>query len=442
MMKRTSFRLFGLILAALWLLPASAQNIRDGSIYSRYGLGDLHTFASSQLQAMGGSGLGLRSFGYVNFGNPAAFADQFPTRLSLGALYQGVEITDANDNRSRLSTGSLNAVQFTFPIKSNKIGVGFGFQPYSRINYRVERTQLFDPASNPGDTVSEPADTTTYRVRFAGNGGLQQISGGVGYRFNNWLAVGATAQFVFGLLTEEQEKDFTSTAYAGDEVRTSTRFYGVTGTLGVLAHRQQVLREFDELAAGLTLTLPARLNGSNVQTIGSQFEPDTVSTLKEGVVRLPWGVRGGLAYTTDSRWTLVADAWYEPWSNFESDFNLPGYTVGGDQFVQDRVRFSAGLEVVPGGRDLLARYLARTAYRIGFYYDRAYITPTAGADVNIWAITGGLSLPALFSGTRIDINLEAGTRGTAENTLVRDRFIKVGLNVKIGERWFNKPKLR
>ncbi len=70
------------------------------------------------------------------------------------------------------------------------------------------------------------------------------------------------------------------------------------------------------------------------------------------------------------------------------------------------------------------------------------MTPVEGIDINTLALTGGLSLPAFTPGTRLDINVEVGTRGTTDQNLVRDVFYGVSATLNIGERWFVKRKLR
>ena len=100
------------------------------------------------------------------------------------------------------------------------------------------------------------------------------------------------------------------------------------------------------------------------------------------------------------------------------------------------------MELTEAGTNLLESYFKRVAYRLGFYYDHAYVTPVAGTDINTIALTGGFSPPALLAGTRLDINFEVGTRGTTDDNLVRDRFFGVSATLNVGERWFVKRKLR
>ncbi|GIV61603.1 MAG: hypothetical protein KatS3mg044_0469 [Rhodothermaceae bacterium] len=425
-----------LLLCVLLALPGLrsgyAQQTNDGSIYSRFGLGELRTFYSSQIQAMGGGGTGFPSFNAMNLSNPASWGAQVLTRVSGGLFYENIQATDASDARSRLASGTFNGVHISFPLKSQTLGVGLAFVPFSRVSYRVAVEGTL-PATDGLEEVP-------YVVNYKGNGGLQQIVGGFGWQINNHIAAGAAAHFIFGILEERRETRFASGAYQRADVANATRLAGITGTGGVLIRLPGVFRQQDALSVGLTLTLPATLTGTRVRTLETSVEADTLGGELSGKVHLPYGLGFGVAYRPDLRWTFIADARYEPWSTFESDFTFPGYTPGGHS-LQDRLRLSAGIEFLPAGRDLLASYFRRTAYRIGFYVDRSYASPLPEETIRTFALTGGLSLPTLNAGTRIDLNVELGTRGTTERGLIRDRFIRIGVNLNLGELWFVKRKL-
>src|SRR5690606_30787178 len=140
--------------------------------------------------------------------------------------------------------------------------------------------------------------------------------------------------------------------------------------------------------------LPTTLNGTRVRTLGESLDVDTLGTRANGSVKLPFGAGIGVTYAPDLRWTVALDGQYEPWSDFSGDFDFPGYPVGDASGFSDRLRAAAGVEFLPAGDDLLASYMARLAYRIGFYYDRLYISPIPGENVQAFAVTGGLGLPA------------------------------------------------
>jgi hypothetical protein len=154
-----------------------------------------------------------------------------------------------------------------------------------------------------------------------------------------------------------------------------------------------------------------------------------------------------VAYQPNAKWTLTLDGLYEPWSTFSSSFGLSGlfkrqFPDGGDQTLSDRWRVSAGMEVIPGANEPLSGFFGNTGYRLGAAIERLYVQPAANQTLESYTITGGFSFPTALSGTRIDLNFKAGTRGTTESSLVRDTFYGMSLHINFGERWFQQRKLR
>ena len=433
---RISMRTYFLMLVLMVSMGQSsrAQSTSDGSIYSRFGLGELRTFSSTQLQGMGGGGYGYSSFNGLNLSNPASWGMQVLTRVSAGMIYENVSATDNTNQTSKLSSGTFNALQISFPLKTNQVGLGFAFLPYSQVSYRVDVD---------GSILSDPAtqDTSKFRINFKGNGGLEQILGGLGWRVNEHLSIGANANFIFGILDNTRRTTFPTPSFRDAVLTNSTRVFGLSGTIGALVHLPSVLRKDDVLSLGGSFTLPTTLNGTRVLTLGENDSIDSLSTSNSGDISLPFGAGAGLSYQIAARWTFVADGRYEPWSNFKSDFAFPGFDPASGGSLRDRFRVSTGVEFLPAGRDLLASYFKKTAYRLGFYYDRSYTNPLPDVHLRTLALTGGISLPTFNPGTRIDINVEIGTRGTTQNGLVRDTFIRIGANINFGERWFLKRKL-
>lgn len=427
-----NFRILFLV-TALAIVPSvavQAQNTGDGSVYSGFGIGELTQFGTSQNRAMGGGGFGLRSLGYANFANPAALSNQVLTRLAAGVDYQGVEIRDANDNVSRLNQGSLAAVQVSFPLLEQRLGLGFGIEPMSRVSYRVRREGL----------ITSP-DSVMYGVDSEGRGGLQRITGGIGFAIIPQVSVGAQVGYVFGILEAGRRTFFTGGLHQDVEVMNQTRLGGLSARLGA-QFAIQGPGGGDRLSGGLAFTLPTTLTGDRVRTLGVSLDRDTLGTLTEGEIRMPWAIDAGVAYRLDTRWLFIGDVSYSPWTNFESTFAFNGYDSPAEQNMRDRVRISAGGEFTPGGGDPLTTYFRRSSYRLGAYMDRSYVDPTASYELMTYAITAGVSLPTFLSGTRLDINGEVGTRGTTDHGLVRDVFYRVSASVNIGERWFERRRLR
>lgn len=428
--------LLSLFLAGSLLAPAaSAQNTGDGSIYSRFGIGELQNFGSSQSQAMGGGGFALRSLNYVNLENPASWGDQVLTRAVAGLRYQNLRADATGLDQSVLSEGNLGSIQFSFPIVDRKLGIAAAFQPFSRVNYRVQLA---------GRTVPDPSstDSTDYRIDFEGSGGLHQVQGGAGYQITPEFSVGAGIHFIFGVLDYGRRTSFPGSRLETANLVTSTRMSGFMGSFGAMYTTQSVLGTTDVLSLAARFRTPGYMSARRVQKLGESLDVDTLGAPINGDVTLPWSVAAGAAYHPDSRWILAVDALYEPWTSFESDLAFAGLPEVGDGDLSDRIRVSGGVEFLPAGTDLLEPYFTRVAYRLGAYYDRSYVTPVADVALNTMAIGAGFSFPTLLTGTRLDINFEVGTRGTTDRDLVRDVFYRVSVNVNVGERWFQRQRLR
>lgn len=428
-------------LLALLLGPglAHAQSNGDGSIYSRFGLGSLQTFSSPQSQAMGGGGYAIRSLNYNPTANPALWSDQVYTRLSLGGSYETVSATSGQGGTSQLAAGSIEALQFSFPLYDRKLGVGLSFQPFTQHNYRTRESGTL-----PGNGGS------SYDLNFRGTGGLHSFRGGLGYRINEALRVGASVDVIFGILERRRSTTFDQNSGLQDtRVNDNTRLAGVGGTFGAHLALADVLQSDDALSVGAAVSLPTTLNGTRVLTASEErgVSSDTLSGPVDGEVSLPWRGRLGIAYQPDDRWTVTVDGLYEPWSTFSSSFSTQSafserVPAGGEETLTDRWRVSAGAELVPAGDDQFTGFFQQVAYRLGAYTEQLYVQPDGTTNLQTYAVTGGLSFPTALSGTRIDLNLRAGTRGTAENALVRDRFYGVSLHINFGEEWFQQRKLR
>ncbi len=430
---------------------AQAQGSYNGSLYSRYGLGERIGSASAQGAAMGGGGIGLVSLSYVQVGNPATLAEQILTRATAGATVQGLRATDGAGRTGERSEGILGGVEFAFPITRQRVGVGLRFSPTTRLAYGVQRAdRLLRPGSPTGD------DTLRYTVDYQGSGGINTLDGGVGVAIGKRLMVGASVGARFGLLEDGRRTRFVDrndnplAFYAEQNAVTTTRLAGLTATVGGLARFDSLGGTGRRLHVGATLTLPTRLSGRRVRTLGESLERDTLTTSAKGSVTMPLEASLGLAFYPNARWTTVADVRYEPWSRFESDFSFAGFPCADGETCpantastfSDRLRVSAGAEYLPAGGSPFASFWRRTAYRFGAYADRGYVSPESGTTITTVAATAGLSFPSLFFGSRADLNAEVGQRGETTGTLVRDRYVRLGVVFSFGERWFDRPKLR
>lgn len=413
--------------------PAAAQNTNDGSVYSRFGLGQRQTWLSGRSQAMGGGGLALSSSLYANPQNPASLSDQILTRFSGGLTYESITTQADGFDAGRLASGSLSGVHLAFPLVTNKLGLGLSLAPYTRVSYRIQETGRVAFSADDLDAAS-------FLKEFNGNGGLYQLSGGFGFRTSSRLSVGARVDMLFGILEEARTTLFNDARFVDRTIRESTRLRGAAATVGARYSIPGLPDEMGLIVAS-TLTLPATLRGERISALTTSVGRDTLGTTSKGDVSMPMGASLGVAFQPTRAWTLLADATWEEWTAVTSDFALPGMPLGDTSNLSDRIRVSSGIEFWPGSGRPFASYRAMIAYRLGVYSDRAYASPSANQAIRSVGITGGLSLPSLVPGTTIDLNIDVGQRGQTDSGLVKDRYIRFGLNINFGERWFDRLPL-
>lgn len=425
------------VLLAFGLLPqtvAGQSSSNYGSPYSRFGLGERLDLTSSMAEGMGGAGTALRSSLYNNLANPAHWADLNFVGFSAAAQVRGTQTSDATSAMSRASGGGVGAIQIGVPLSSQKVGMTLAFRPYSRVDYR---------AIEEGEFLPDEGETPVgFRHNFEGAGGLHQFTAGLGARLSPGVRVGASAEIFFGTIEYLQRTEFPENdAYRETRTARSTRLSGITGTIGALVTKENVFGEGDAFHMGASLTLPANLSGDFVETLGVSLDRDTISTSFGGNATLPLSARFGLAYTGREHWSFAADVLYEPWSSLDGDFAFGGYDpVSGINSLKDRLRAGGGFQVIPGGRQRTAGYFARTAYRLGAYAEQGFFAPF-DSGVTTFAVTAGVSLPTVVPAARLDLGLEAGTRGSTEGMLVRDMFIRGTATINFGERWFIRRRL-
>ncbi|MDA1028036.1 MAG: hypothetical protein O3B41_03165 [Bacteroidetes bacterium] len=414
--------------------PTEAQSLTDGSIYSRFGVGLRRSFNSSRSQAMGGGGIALPSSQYLNTSNPASYSDQYLTRFSGGLTYEKITASAEGSESSTLASGSLSGVNFGFPLKTNVTGVGISFAPYSRMSYHVdvESNIISDPEANNTESP--------YLTSFKGSGGLQSLSAGIGHRVSTFLYVGSSVDFIFGILDESQNSSFNSTEFTDRSVVGSTRLSGISATAGFRFIVPNMPESQGLVVAG-TIHLPTTLKATRSKALVGATDRDTLGTTLSGNVNLPFGFGLGVAYQPVPKWTLISDFEFENWSGFKSDLDFPGYDANGIANTNNRVRISAGAEFWPAARRPFATWTQRIAYRLGLYTEQSYISPLPDQKIGAFGVTGGLSIPSLIPGTTIDFNLDVGQRGKSSNGLIQDRYVRFGLNLNFGERWFDRPPL-
>ena len=382
-----------------------------GSIYSRFGVGDLLHYGGGRIDAMGGAGISLIGDGFLNRLNPAGIARISFTRFSAGFEYSDYASTDASGS-GMYARGAFKGLGLGFPI-SREYGIAMMLEasPYSTVNY----------ATQTSDSLLQQD--------FYGTGGLSMISVGATYAPLKKLTFGAKMNHVYGRIRQVGSFTFSDPTFLTSEIQRSDYYGGFTFTIGSIFDGFGDLfnsPSLEPLSLGVVLTTPTTMRVDLESVLSTSESTDTTLT-GSGRVDLPVSFGIGVSYLFASRYVVTGDASYMQWQNAQ----FFGSTI---PQMRNSARFGIGFEALPQRET--DSFLQRIAYRAGIYYNATnYIIN--GTGINEIFLTGGVGVP-IGPDTRLNIGLQAGTRGAITNNLQRDMIFRLSLSVSASEIWFMK----
>ena len=398
-------------------LSAFAQ-LGTSSPYSRFGLGDLQGNAFPVYNALGGGVTALSSSNSVNPSNPASYtsfrANSF--LFSTGGLHNTTQIQNSTDKQV-VNNSAFSHLTIAFPI-SSKLGASFGMLPYSNIGYTL----------NARDSVVN-AD-----MIYTGDGGLSKVYFGGAYEPFKGFSLGINASYLFGGLNRRKKLDYDDESFFDSRSNSSINLKGYYYELGLL-YKKELANE-KELSFGLTANNNSTLRAKRtniVETISGPYEivKDTASNIVEwGEVTLPNYISTGLMYRDGEKWLLIADYSMQNWA----DYTL----LGESDDLSNSMRLSGGLQYTPEFNSV-TKYYKRMQYRLGAAYSN---TPLTLNDTQLkeMSVSFGFGIPVKKSRTKYDVSFTLGQRGTTDNSLIKEQFVKFGLSVSYDGIWFVKRK--
>ena len=398
-------------------LSAFAQ-LGTSSPYSRFGLGDLQGNAFPVYNALGGGVTAFSSSNSVNPSNPASYtsfrANSF--LFSTGGMHKTTQLQNSTDKQVA-NNSAFSHMTIAFPI-SSKLGASIGMLPFSNIGYTL----------NARDTL------VNANMIYTGDGGLSKVYFGGAYEPFKGFSVGMNASYLFGglnkrkMLNVDDESDFDARS------NSSINLKGYYYELGLMY--KMALANEKVLSFGLTANNNSSLRAKRtniVETISGTNEivKDTTSNLVEwGEVNLPSYISTGLMYRDGEKWLLIADYSIQNWA----DYTL----LGESDDLSNSMRLSAGLQYTPEFNSV-TKYYKRMQYRLGANYSN---TPLTLNDTQLkeMSVSFGFGIPVKKSRTKYDVSFTLGQRGTTDNSLIKEQFVKFGLSVSYDGIWFVKRK--
>lgn len=415
-------------ISALMVLTASlAVAGTGGSVYSRFGIGDVHFFPSERSAAMGGATIALLGTSSLSTINPATWTQLSRTRYYISALYSGFSSRDRS--ASSFQSGAIfNGVTLGVPLSTaHGVVISAGLAPYSIVQYDVVA-----PMSESG---------LEYVLKYNGQGGLSAAHIGISGTLGEDLHLGTKFNYMFGTLEHSTTQLFSSSQYTSAQLRQTTRLSGSGVSFGVVySGVGEVLgmgaAEVFSIGGVFTTKVPLKVSRENFYEYfyqdGQKKTLIGLDTLDagEGSLRLPLAAGAGISYLVKDKFVLAGDLYYQNWSQFAG--------VGPQAAdYRDSYRLSVGGELLPK-RELSADYIERIAYRLGAFYSSRNLR-VANKGINEFGFTGGVGLP-LFQDTRLNLGIEYSIRGTVSNNLQKDNILRISFTLNGGELWFVRPQ--
>ncbi len=387
-----------------------------GSLYTRFGLGDLHSPFSARRFAMGELGIALSDKDYLSFINPASLSDLRLSRFESGLIYSG------NNAKNSLSSVFHTRINLTglmtgFPIdRDNGISFAVGLIPYSDVGYEVLETQ-----SNPlvGD----------HTVKYSGEGGMSKFVMGGSYRLPFNFSLGVTYDYYFGRIENITSVTFVSDSTFGNvSFNRETNFHGIGMTAGLISSDLSKIfgsNNFKDFRIGMVYTPSVTLSKDSVDNSTTAIGTITTST---GSVKskLPYRFGIGASFNLFDKYTFTLDYLYQPFSQFTNN-NLRSSNL------QDYYKMSLGFEFRDAG-NRSDEFWDHVMLRAGISLEQSQYLIN-GYGIKQFSLYGGIALPISFDNT-IDLGFQYGRRGTTDNNLLQENIFKFNITLSIGEIWF------
>ena len=408
-------KLLSVIIISLITLIQTAV-AQQGSIYTRYGLGDVQSTYSARRLGMGQLGTSVADEDFIGTLNPAGWNLLKMTRVEFGVAYNGLFVTE-NIQKKYYASTQVTGFTMAFPLSTAYgIGMALGIIPVTNVSY-----QVITHSSDPNPSVGN------YDLNYNGSGGLSKIFVGSSYRLPFDLSIGAEFDYYFGNINYSSSAVFSGSnnVSAGYNKKYKPKAIGMT--LGLIS--PDLLKGSTSLLSDLHIGVSANLifNASvdSLLTATSSVRTDTVNFLSYDM-KIPNRINVGASVVLNKKFLVSVDYAFQPWSDFTIN-NMKS------DLMRNLMMLSAGFEYRPL-KELGSSLFDLVILRGGLSYEQTqyYINNTG---INQYSVYGGCSFP-LSIGNTIDIGLQYYIRGQVANALIKENGIKLAFGISFGDIWF------
>jgi hypothetical protein len=421
---------------ALWAISLSAFGQVTSSPYSSYGIGlpEAGTFGINR--SLGNAGIGIRTPQFINSLNPASYS-----AFDLTVFEAGI-ISQYNEFQTQTATATSTDASFAYLGFGLPVlpwwGLSFGLQPFTNVGYNFLATE-------------QSPEFGSFSTAYRGTGGVNKVFLGNGFRYRR-MSAGFNANYLFGSVNRDRRVAFDPSIIPLNTIAVDNYFLSdFAFDLGA-----QYVQPLDtigksKLTFGATYGIGTNLNASRQQFIatysavpaGDLIRDTVVFRDTKGTFNLPDNFGIGLAFNRGEQWMIAADWRHSRWGAGRSAF-------GPSDSLANSTDYSFGVQFSPEQDPARASqiYYRIIQYRAGFRYNQSHIL-VRNTQIQEYGITIGVGLPlrrtrapqlGITRPSVINIGIEAGQRGTLDEGLLRERYIRVNLGLTINDKWFIKRR--
>lgn len=417
-------RLINTCLFCIMATIAMAQT-SSNSPYTRYGFGELSDQHFGNSKAMGGIAYGLRNGLQVNAANPASYTAVDSLTFIFDA---GLSLQNTNFKENGVSTNAKNSsfdyIAMQFRLRKG-IGMALGFLPYSTVGYNMTQVKSINKDEYGNDIES-------YH-NYKGEGGLQQVFAGLGFKVFNNLSVGANFSYLYGDITYA-----TMTSFSNTNAFSSVRSQHISVSSYKLDLGAQYTQKFGEkhvVNLGATYSYGHEMNSEGYNYTETYDSNSTLQTHSGDTISnafsLPHTYGVGMTYVYDKKLTIGMDYTLQKWSECKY-FNKEGQ-------YSDRTKVSLGAEYIPNldGR----KYMDFVRYRMGFHYAEPYAKVNGKEGAREYGVSMGVGLPLFRSRSLLNISGQYVKVSPKVKGMLEENCLRLNIGLTFNEAWFMKYKV-
>ena len=387
-----------------------------GSLYTRFGIGDLRLSYSARTFGLGELGIALSDKDFINSINPASWNNLRLTRFETGILYNGAMITDGTSSVYQSGT-YFNGLTFGIPV-DHEYGIAavVGLVPVSNVEYNFSQN-IVDPNVDP------------YTINYQGSGGLQKFFLGTSYKLPFDFSLGLSYEYYIGRITNSSIVTFvTNSTFRNATFRKEIDYHGMGFTAGLISSDLSKYfdsKNFKDFRIGVVFTPTVSLTTDSLDNSVTSIGNIALATSTYNT-KLPYKFGIGASFKWTDNYTFVLDYYYQKFSGFTENNVASSY-------LQDFYKMSFGFEY----NNIETRsnsFWDHVMLRGGISYEKSQYKIN-GTGLNQYSVYTGVSMPLSYDNS-VDFGFQYGVRGTTDYNLMRENFFKFTVALSIGELWF------